>query len=102
MPVAQAKKPPAVSRNAFIAAFYPWVQGTPLNSLFEKIKDHKPAVALIDDAIEMVVDLRVSSYDHWWFQNSWRYDHLREIERRAARECVRGFIAEVQLGRISV
>lgn len=102
MTVAQAKKPQVVSRDAIIAAFYPWVKTNVLVTLFEKIKSNKPVITLIEDALEQMVELRVASYDHWWYLNNWRYTHLREIDRRSARECVRAFVAEIQLGRITI
>lgn len=102
MPVAEAKRAPAISRDAIIAAFHPWVKGDVMKALYEKIQDNKPAVTLIEDALEQVIELRVASYDHWWQMNHWRYNHLREIDRRSARECVRAFVAEIQLGRIKI
>lgn len=102
MPLAKATKAPAVSREAFVAAFYPWVESDPLRALYNRIKDNKPAMTLLADAIEQAVEMRVASYDHWWHLNHWRYSHLREIDRRDARECVRAYFAQVQLGRIKL
>lgn len=85
----------AVDRREVIAAFRKFADEQP----YEELSDE--ANAMIGEALEELIELKTYQFDEWYIRNHHRFRHLREMDRRRAREVARAFIGQVQLGRIA-
>jgi hypothetical protein len=85
----------SVSREALVAAYDLWLKGRNDDCL-PRQRD------MAKDSLSEMVLLRTARFDDWYRRNAYRYDDMREIDRRRARILVRCFVADLSLGKVPI
>lgn len=60
------------------------------------------AFDLAKESIEELESFHVQMFDHWYVRNVYRFQKMRETDRRASRYIIRRFIGDLTGGRVKL
>lgn len=103
--MANKREPVAVERDRVRQAFHAWAsehEATAYGELRKMSVGGESVFALVHDAIDEMVELRIPLFDDWWLRNHYRYTMMREIERRRVRAMAREFLSALCHGKVIV
>lgn len=80
-------------REFYTKAFCLWCDG-------RGIKLSPRQIALADTALSELPALNTGQFNDWWLRNYWRFNAMRELERKPAREAIVSFLSPLNFKKL--